>query len=66
MCCDKATDNRKNHLQKPTLRAVCNDNLLTFEKILEKYNFVTIHVRNLRILVRAVKNKRKPICSNNV
>ena len=50
MCCDKTSDNRINHLYERALRTVYNDNVSTFEKLLEKDNFVTNHVRNLRIL----------------
>ena len=50
MCCDKTSDNRINHLHERVLRTVYNDNMSTFEKLLEKDNSVTIHVRNLRIL----------------
>ena len=50
MCCDKTSDNRINHLHERALRTVYNHNVLTFEKLLEKDNSVTIHVRNLRIL----------------
>ena len=53
MCCDKTSDNCINHLHERherALRTVYNHNVLTFEKLLEKDNSVTIHVRNLRIL----------------
>ena len=50
MSCDKTSDNRINHLHERALSTVYNENVSTFEKLLEKYNFVTIHVRNLRIL----------------
>ena len=50
MCCDKTSDNCINHLHERALRTVYNDNVSTFEKLLEKDNSVTIHVRNLRIL----------------
>ena len=46
MCCD----NRINHLHERALTTVYNDNVSAFEKLLEKYNSVTIHIRNLRIL----------------
>ena len=49
MCCDKTSDNCINHLHEGA-RTVYNDNVSTFEKLLEKDNSVTIHVRNLRIL----------------
>ena len=48
--CDKTSDNRINHLHELALRTVYNDNVSTFEKLLEKDNSVTIHVKNLRIL----------------
>ena len=48
--CDKTSDNRINHLHKRGLRTVYNDNVSIFEKVLEKDNSVTIHVRNLRTL----------------
>ena len=50
MCRDKTSDNCMNHLHERALRTVYNDNVPTFEKVLEKDNSVTIHVRNLRIL----------------
>ena len=50
MCCDKTSDNRINHLHERARRTVCNDNDSKFEKLLEKDNSVTIHMRNLRIL----------------
>ena len=46
----KTSDNRINHLHARALRTVYNDNVSTFEKLLEKDNSVTIHVRNLKIL----------------
>ena len=48
--CDKTSDNRINQLHESALRTVYNDNVSTSEKLLEKDNSVTIHVRNLRIL----------------
>ena len=50
MRCDKTYDNHLNHLHKPVLMTVKNDNLSTFEKVLEKDHSVTIHARNLRVL----------------
>ena len=50
MCCDKTSDNHINHLYKCSLRIVYNDKVSTFEKLVEKDDSVTIHVRNLRIL----------------
>ena len=50
MYCDKTSDNRINHLHERARRTVYNDNVSTFEKLPEKDNSVTFHVRNLRIL----------------
>ena len=50
MCYDKTSDNRINHSHKHAPRMVYNDNVSTLEKILEKDNFVTIHLTNLTIL----------------
>ena len=49
-CCDKASNNRINHLHERALRAVYKDNVPTFEKLLEKDNSVTTQVKNLKIL----------------
>ena len=40
MCCNKISDNCINHLHERSLRAVYNDNVSTFEKLLEKDNSV--------------------------
>ena len=50
MCCGKTSDNSINYLHERVLRTAYNDNVSTFEKLLEKDNSVTIHVKNLRIL----------------
>ena len=49
MCCDKTSDNRINYLHERARRTVYNENVSTFEKLLEKDNSITIHVKNLRI-----------------
>ena len=65
MCCDKTSDNRINHLHERALRTVYNDNVSPFEKLLEKDNSVTIHVRDLRTLAielyKAKENLAAPI-----
>ena len=38
ICCNKTSDNCINYLHEHTLRTVYNDNLSTFEKLLEKDN----------------------------
>ena len=55
MRCDKTSDN---HLHERTLKTVYNNNVSTLEKLLEKDNFVTVHVRTLRILaIKQCKTK---------
>ena len=49
MWCDKTSDYRINYLHKRVFRTVYNDNVSAFEKYIEKDNYVTIHLRNLRI-----------------
>ena len=48
--CKQYYYNRMNHLHERALRTVYNDNLSTFERLMEKDNSVTLHVRILRIL----------------
>ena len=43
------TQTCNNYLHKRTFGTVYNDNVSTFEKYIEKDNYVTIHLRNLRI-----------------
>ena len=69
MCCDETSDNRINHLNERALRTFYHDNVSTFEKLLEKDNSVTIHVRNLRMLARELyktkENLAAPIMHEN-
>ena len=64
-CCDKTSDNRMNHLHERALRTVYNENVSTFEKLLEKDNSAIIHVRNLKTfaieLCKIKKNLVAPI-----
>ena len=50
MCREKTSYDRMYHLHERALRTVYNDDVSTFEKLLEKDNSITIQVRNLRIL----------------
>ena len=50
MCSEKTSDNCIKHLTEPALMMVYNDIVSIFEKLLEKDNSVTIHVRNLIML----------------
>ena len=63
MCRDKTSDNLINHLQECALRTVYNDNVSAFEKLLEKDNSVTIHVRNLRILATELYKTKEDLAT---
>ena len=64
--CDKTSDNRINHLHKRGLRTVYNDNVSIFEKVLEKDNSVTIHVRNLRTLATKLYKIKKNLAAHEI
>ena len=50
MFCLRSSNTRINHLQERALRIVYNDNRSTFEDLLKKDNFVSIHHKNIRLL----------------
>ena len=58
MCCFITTDNRINHLHERALKTVYNDKVSTFEKLPEKNNSATIHVRNLRKLATQLYKRK--------
>ena len=51
----RKSNNRINSLHERTLRIVYNDTKSTFSQLLEKDNAVTIHQKNLQILVTKIK-----------
>ena len=59
MCCNKTSDNRISQLHIHARRMVYNDNVSICINAPEKYNSVTIHVRNIRILVTELYNAKK-------
>ena len=63
MCCDKTSDNCIKHLHERALRTVYNDDVSTFEKLLEKDNSVTIYVRNLRILATELYKTKENVAA---
>ena len=63
MHCDKTSDNRINRLHERALRTVYNDNVSTFEKLLEKDNCVTIHVRNRRIVATELRKTKENLAA---
>ena len=50
MCHSRAKNSRVNRLLKRCLRIIYSDKQSSFETLLEKYGFVSIHNRNLQIL----------------
>ena len=63
MCRDKTSYDHMYHLHERALRTVYNDNVSTFEKLLEKDNSVTIQVRNLRILAIELYKTKKNLAA---
>ena len=64
MCCYKTSDNFINHLDKCAFRTVYYDSVSPFEKLLEKDNSVTIHVRNLRILATELYKTKENLAAS--
>ena len=68
--CHSRTSNRKiNRLHGRCLRIIYNDKQSSFIKLLEKYNFVSIHQRNLQILaieMFKVSNGLSPVLMNDI
>ena len=50
MFCQRSSNTRINHLHERALRIVYNDNESTFEDLLKKGNFVSIHHENIWLL----------------
>ena len=50
MLCQRSSNTRINHLHERALIFVYNDNESTFEDLLKKYNPVSIHYKNIRLL----------------
>ena len=47
----RTLNNKINRIQERSLRVVCNDKKATFKELLDKGKAVSIHTRNLQILV---------------
>ena len=48
---NRSLNNNINRIHKRALRIVYRDNKSTFKELLEKYNSVTVHMKNLQVLV---------------
>ena len=68
--CHSRTNNRKiNRLHERCLRITYNDKQSSFIKLLEKYNSMSIHQRNLQILaieMFRVSNGLSPVLMNDI
>ena len=68
--CHNRTNNRKiNRLHRRCLQIICSDKQSSFIELLEKYNSVSIHLRNLQILaieMFKVSNGLSPVLMNDV
>ena len=62
MCCGKIYDDRINHLQERELRTVYNENVSTFEKLLEQFCNNSCK-KSKNTSNRALYKKRKSSCS---
>ena len=51
MFCSRSFDNRINRIHEKALRIVYNDRQSSFDELLEKDNSVSIHTRNLQLLI---------------
>ena len=64
MCCNRSCNNRINHLHQRALRIVYNDNISSFEDLLQKDQSVSIHHRNIRLLGIGLYKTRNSISSH--
>ena len=51
MFCDKSLNNKINHIHEKALRIACKNNVSDFDTLLIENNCVSIHKRNLQILM---------------
>ena len=69
MCHNRNLNNKINQLHKRALKIVYNDHESNFEELLEKDKSISIHQKNLQILVTEiykVKNDISPAIMSNV
>ena len=54
MLSERGLNNKINHLHEKALRFACKDEISDFNVLLEKDNAVTLHVRNLQLLITEI------------
>ena len=64
MFINRRTNQKINRLQERSLRILYQDNISTFEELLRKYNYVTVHTRNLQLLATEMCKVHKNISQN--
>ena len=55
---DRNLNNKTNRIHERALRIAYKDNVSTFEKLLEMDNSVTVHQRNLQLLMVEIYKKK--------
>ena len=63
ICCNRSCNNHINHLHERALRIVYNDNVSSFEDLLQRDQSVSIHHRNIRLLGIELYKTRNKISS---
>ena len=64
ICCNRNCNNRINYLHERALKMVYNDNVSSFEDLLQRDQSVSIHHRNIRLLGKELYKTRNNISSH--
>ena len=64
MCCNRSCNNRIKHLHERAIRIVYNDNVSSFEYLLQRGQPASIHHRNIRLLGIELYKTRNNISSH--
>ena len=66
MLCSRTLNDKINKLQGRALRILYNDDISTFEQLLEKDNSITIHDRNIKLLAKEMYKVNRDIFPNSL
>ena len=66
MLCSRILNKKINKLQERALRILYNDDILTFEQLLEKDNSITVHDRNIKLLAKEMYKVNHDIFPNSL
>ena len=64
MFCQRSSNIRINHLHERVFRIVYNDKETTYEDLLKKSNSVSIHHKNIRLLVIELYKVKNNLCTH--